>query len=94
MNGGEKSEKRREKRKLVTVPVECRTPGEAENFSARGITVNVSPSGVSFYTHKKLEEGANILISGNDLWEGPRRGEVKWCTRIIGGLYRVGMLLG
>jgi len=92
MSIGEKSEKRRERRSLATVPVECRMPN-GENIPVRGITVNVSPSGLSFYTHRQLDTGVSIFMTGAELWQGSRQGTVQWCTRIMGGLYRVGMLL-
>jgi hypothetical protein len=88
-----KSEKRKEKRNIITVPVECKSLAPGKTFSAKGISINISPSGLSFYTHKRLEEGSSLSVSGPDLWAAPREGAVVWCSRIIGGLYRVGMAL-
>lgn len=86
------SEKRKEKRSIVTHPVDCSSELDSGPLSAKGITLNVSPSGVSFYTHSSLEEGLKLKVSGDQIWDKPREGEVRWCRKIIGGLYRVGIM--
>ncbi len=86
-------EKRTEKRKLITTPVQCLNYNQegGAGFSARGITINLSDSGMCFYTHKSLEEGAQVLISGSNIWNNPKKADVRWCKKIMGGLYRVGL---
>ncbi len=93
-SGGILHEKRRHKRDLVTVPVSygpaasvTETPGQI----AKGITLNISDSGVCFYTQKRLEQGATLYLSSKSFWEKPRMGSVMWCRKITEELYRVGL---
>ncbi len=94
--GGVAHEKRRHKRDLVTVPVsyslalaaEAEAPG---GHAANGITLNISDSGICFYTQMRLEQGATLYVSSKAFWEEPRKGTVMWCRKITEELYRVGL---
>ncbi len=97
--GGVAHEKRRHKRDLVTVPVSYSYAPEADEralggHAANGITLNISDSGICFYTQTRMEQGAALYISSKAFWEGPRKGTVMWCRKITEELYRVGLTFG
>ncbi len=90
--GGVAHEKRRHKRDLVTVPVSY-SPAQASGAqAANGITLNISDSGICFYTQNRLEQGTILHISSRAFWEEPRTGTVMWCRKITEELYRVGVI--
>ncbi len=97
--GGVAHEKRRHKRDLVTVPVSYSPapapvsgrPSGAGAQAANGITLNISDSGICFYTQGRLEQGTALQISSRAFWEEPRTGTVMWCRKITEELYRVGL---
>jgi hypothetical protein len=87
-------EKRRQRRELITVPVNYSyVSGEPEASATSGITLNLSDTGMCFYTHMPLAEGAPLKVSSTAIWEEPRPAVVKWCRRITEELYRVGIFL-
>jgi hypothetical protein len=55
-----------------------------------GISVNLSNSGVCFFSHRRLEAGQKVAISSR-LWDSPRNAVVRWSNSIMGGLFRIGM---
>ena len=93
--GGVAHEKRRHKRDLVTVPVSYGPAAADEQaaggHAAGGITLNISDSGICFYTQDRLEQGSTLYVSSRAFWEGPRKGTVMWCRKITEELYRVGL---
>ena len=93
--GGILHEKRRHKRDLVTVPVSYSLAGapdaEASGHAVKGITLNVSDSGICFYTQSRLDQGITLYLSSRAFWEEPRKGTVMWCRKITEELYRVGL---
>jgi len=91
-------ERRRDRRDLITVPLNFsysfKDRDEKEkSFTTNGISLNVSPSGMCFYTHMPLDEGTVIHLSSKAIWETPMKGAVKWCRKITEELYRVGVEL-
>ena len=89
--GGVAHEKRRHKRDLVTVPVSYGPAAAADDQAAGGITLNISDSGICFYTQGRLEQGSTLYVSSRAFWEGPRKGTVMWCRKITEEFYRVGL---
>lgn len=88
------AEKRREKRALVTVPVQCDYAfGSLADDSAKGITINLSKSGICFYTYRQIDEGASLTVNSKDIWDAPQKATVKWCHKVLGGLYKIGLAL-
>lgn len=93
--------KRSEDRKMVTEQVSLIQVEEAEKKggpkkqgeSMQCVTVNTSDSGVSVYTEKSMQSGSRFIIYSGKLWDIPKEGIVKWCTRLASGLYRAGILL-
>lgn len=90
-------EKRDRKRDLITVPVSysysIQEQGQIKSFTMNGISLNVSDTGVCFYTHIRLEDGTALNVYGRALWDGARKGNVQWCRKITEGLFRVGVQL-
>ncbi|MDA8174895.1 MAG: hypothetical protein M0018_09950 [Nitrospiraceae bacterium] len=95
--GEQLTEKRDSKRDLVTVPISynysIQEQGETRNFTMSGISLNLSDAGICFYTHVRLEDGTALNVYGRALWDGARKGTVKWCRKITEGLFRVGVQL-
>ena len=95
-SGGIARERRRGKRDLTTVPMSYNVTAASrtqpgKGGAANGITLNISNSGICFYTQICLEEGISVDITSRALWEQPRHGTVKWCRKITEELYRVGV---
>lgn len=84
-------EKRRQKRELITVPVNYNGPPWAG--PACGISLNLSETGMCFYTPMPLDEGVPLEVTSKAIWDNPRPAVVKWCRRITEELYRVGIFL-
>ncbi len=89
-------ERRRQRRDLITVPINysytyITDQDNIKSVSTSGITLNVSDSGMCFYTNVPLQEGKEINIFSKAIWENPKKGMVKWCRKITEELYRVGV---
>ena len=96
-SGGIAHERRRQKRDLTTVPMSFVAGSGAANTkkgeALNGITLNVSDSGICFYTQTCLEESTPATITSKAIWEQPRPGTIMWCRKITEELYRVGVKL-
>lgn len=70
---GMDSERRIAKRHLVTVPLhsECALNGSLEDI--KGITVNMSDSGLCFFTYSCLPAGLGLKMTSSDIWDAPKR---------------------
>ncbi|MDA8325016.1 MAG: PilZ domain-containing protein [Nitrospiraceae bacterium] len=96
--GGIAHERRRHKRDLTTVPMSYTAfppegAGPQKGEATNGITLNVSDTGICFYTQCLIEEGVSVVITSNAIWDEPKRGTIKWCRKITDELYRVGVIL-
>jgi hypothetical protein len=58
-----------------------------------GFTFDVSDSGLSFRAYQPIEHMMAIRLSCDFLWDAPREGIVKWCSKIYPGIYKVGIAL-
>ena len=91
-------ERREEKRDLFTVTVEyaVQTP-EAENKGCSsqgvGLTTNMSKHGLSLIMNCHMNEGQRISLHGDNLSNGRLTANVRWCSRVSDGLYRIGLRL-
>jgi hypothetical protein len=65
----------------------------AEHLTNFAISVNISKSGVSFLSLKPVERKISIRLASDRLWDSPREGVVRWCSKVAPGSYRVGVSL-
>jgi len=91
-------ERRRDRRDLITVPLNFSysykdQEEKVKSLSTNGISLNVSSSGMCFYTHMLLDEGTDLSLLSKAIWEIPKKGVVRWCRKITEELYRVGIQL-
>ncbi len=86
-------EQRRKRRGPISVPVSFGTvtgePGNREIEEGR--TADFSESGLGLYSHHELEPGAVLEIECLDIWEAPKKFTVRWCNKVSGNFYRVGL---
>ncbi len=91
------SEARAQKREPVTFSVACsyssEDQGRTESFTRRGISLDLSETGICIYTSVNLNEGMPLNVYGEAAWNGPRKGTVRWCKMITEELFRVGVKL-
>jgi hypothetical protein len=91
-------ERRRARRDLITVPLNFTysykdSEQKEKSATTNGISLNVSPRGMCFYTHLMLGEGTELTLSSKAIWDVPKKGIVRWCRKITEELYRVGLEL-
>ena len=79
--------RRAEERKLKNTPIRF-----SDSF-VMGITCDVSDSGLSFRAHQPIENKMVVKLSCDFLWNAPREGIVRWCSKIYPGIYKVGIAL-
>jgi hypothetical protein len=88
---------RQEPRISISLPLEfVRSDEGSETEEAqhdRGTVFDLSVSGVSFYSHKHLNNGDKVEVFCKDLWQGRRIGAVRWCKEIKHNLFLVGVSL-
>jgi hypothetical protein len=87
----ETKERRSQKRMQVNLPVFYSYSGEHENVYDHGTTFDLNDSGTCFYTHTPLREGLNLKVFITDIWDSPRASIVRWCSKRILNLYKVGV---
>ena len=56
-----------------------------------GVSLDISDTGMCFYTDAPLSEGINLQLSMKHVWESPKKSTVVWCSMITPDLYRVGV---
>ena len=66
---------------------------ELKCLSARGISVNMSESGMCLYTNNQLQDGLDLKLYSQNLFESPKAAVVQWCDKINEELYKVGVTL-
>ncbi len=91
-----KREKRRHRRKSLPGPLRyshadtASTPGS--KLSDLGVILNVSESGICFFTDCPFEVGASLVIECPTISGSPSIGTVRWCKKTAKDLYRVGLM--
>jgi chromosome segregation ATPase len=89
--------KRGQKRSPVAIPITYQevssTAVEVAKYHHYGTTYDYSESGLSFFTHKPLFEGAGVDILCKSLWDEHKAGSVCWCKTIDFNFYLVGVSL-
>ncbi len=86
----ESAERRREVRSLYPYAVEYTVNPGLTDEEFRAMCGDISDSGLCLYIHNGLDAGRKISFkSGMAIPHG--EATVRWCSRIIGNLYRVGL---
>jgi hypothetical protein len=86
---------RAEKRNLFTVTVEYSVPSNGKGDCSKGVgqTTNISKSGLALIMNCPVDEGQCIALYGSKLADGLLTAEVRWCSKLSEGIYRVGLSL-
>jgi len=88
-------EKRTHARSPISIPLKCTCflkGDEHRTFSIESISLNVSDSGISFYSDLNLTDCRKVEIRGTSFTEQPRTGRIMWCRLLQDiGIYRVGV---
>ena len=87
---------RAEKRNLFIVTVEYSLTSndpDGECYKGVGQTTNISRSGLGMIMNCQVDEGQCVALYGSKLASGLITGQVKWCSRVSDGMYRVGLSL-
>jgi hypothetical protein len=85
------NERRIQQRKQISVPISYEYSLDNGSISRHGKSFNISESGMSFYTQTPLQEGINLRVQSEHIWDAPRTGIVKWCNRKYLNFYQVGV---
>ncbi len=57
----------------------------------RGITINISNSGMCLYVFNPVEEGQEIQLYSNTIDPPCRSAKIKWVKRVTKDVYKVGI---
>ncbi|OGW54541.1 MAG: hypothetical protein A2Y81_07010 [Nitrospirae bacterium RBG_13_43_8] len=85
------NERRSQYRKQISVPISYEFSSDQRTISRYGKSFNISESGMCFYTQTPLEDGLNLRIQSEHIWDSPRSGIVRWCNRKYLNFYQVGV---
>lgn len=89
------TERRRDSRSSHASLIEYTTSAKdgAENDSrARGVTINISTSGLCMYIFHPLQEGQRLRISSNPFLRKTRLAQVRWAKLVTGDIYKAGLM--
>ncbi len=84
-------ERRIHQRKQISVPISYEYSSDSKSISHSGKSLNVSESGMCFYSQNPLREGLNLRVQSEHIWNSPRVGIVRWCNRKYLNFYQVGV---
>jgi hypothetical protein len=87
---------RAEKRNLFTVTVEYSVPAnDPDGDCSKGVgqTTNISKRGLGLILNCPVDEGQCMALYGSRLADGLMTGQVRWCSKLSDGIYRVGLSL-
>lgn len=89
------AEKRAEKRELFTVTIEYTytslNEGRISCQTNSGLSVNLSASGLGFYTDKALQQGQRLTLYSKKLKDFTIEAQVRWCSKLSDSIYRMGV---
>jgi hypothetical protein len=85
------NERRNQYRKQISVPISYEFSLDHRTISRYGKSFNISESGLCFYTQTPLEDGLNLRIQSEHIWDSPKAGIVRWCNRKYLNFYQVGV---
>lgn len=84
-------ERRRNYRIRVDLPIQFTfSSGHGINMK-EGVSLDISDTGMCFYTDAPLSEGIDLQLNMKYIWESPKKSTVMWCSMITHDLYRVGV---
>ncbi len=86
---GEK-ERRRESRDKIIGDVLWSYSEDGRDIFEGGI-IDESKSGLSMFTHKRVEEGRLLKIYARGVWTDERFATVVWCRQVAPDVYRSGL---
>jgi hypothetical protein len=88
--------RRQQKRELFTITVEYSFSSFSRDSlnceTGSGITTNISPGGLGFYTDRLIRAGQDLKVFSSHLSTEPINAVVRWCDRISDNMYKVGMM--
>ncbi len=84
-------EKRKEKREDLVGGTISFAFTMDDSLDNEGVTINISSSGVAFYTHREVAKGMGLRIKGAGMWNGVRYATVRWCEKVENGIYKIGL---
>jgi hypothetical protein len=84
-------EKRKDRRSIFPSTIEYTVGPHSGDESFKCVTVNISNSGLCFYTPNPLSEGQEILIR-SDLPVSYRKATVRWIKRLNDEAYKTGLM--
>lgn len=88
----ESSERRQYFRFDLANVVELVTPGPAPNDQFRGVTINISETGMSLFVFQPVSTNDTITIVKSMLPLSHRAGSVRWVNRLAPDFYKIGMM--
>ncbi|NOX20435.1 MAG: PilZ domain-containing protein [Nitrospirae bacterium] len=65
--------------------------GNEEKQLQRGITINISNSGMCLYVFNPVQEGEEIQLYSNTIDPPCRSAKIKWVKRVTKDVYKVGI---
>ena len=85
------SERRQNYRIRIDLPINFTFfTGHGINLK-EGVSLDISDTGMCFYTDAPLSKGINLQMSMKHVWESPKKSTVVWSSMITPELYRVGV---
>jgi len=86
------TERRKERRYVIYHTIEYIIGTETSHEKAKGLTMNISYSGLCFYTQKLLYRGQEIKIKRSPTLSY-QAAKVQWIQKAHGNYYKVGLSL-
>ena len=75
----------------VDLPIHFTFSDNQGTKQKEGISLDISDTGMCFYTDEPLQEGVLLQLSVQYVWDTPRSSSVRWCNMVTNDLYRVGI---
>jgi hypothetical protein len=85
------SERRQNYRIRIDLPINFTFADGNEINLKEGVSLDISDTGMCFYTDAPLSEGIHLQLNMKNVWESPQKSTVVWCSMITPDLYRVGV---
>lgn len=85
------NKQRAHRRIKVNLPVTYAFSGEYKYNAQKGITRDISCSGMCFYSDKLLREGLTLNVQIPKIWNVPRICIVRWSSMKSTNCYKVGV---
>lgn len=86
----EDQNKRRHPRRIFTTTVQYSVAEPSSHTVVKGVTVNISSSGICLYTFSQHREGQKIKIINGVPINVEEEAVVKWVKKVNNNLYKMG----